>query len=59
MNNIGKILTLLETCDEELNQKYVGLVNGKAGLFLCIDKLSHINKSIRLTKWRDRLLNIT
>lgn len=57
MNNIGKILTLLETCDEELNQKYVGLVNGKAGLFLCIDKLSHINKSIRLTKWRDRLLN--
>ena len=57
MENIETFLPLLEVCDKEPNQEHVGLVNGKAGLFLCIDKFSHIHKSIVLAKWRDQLLN--
>lgn len=57
MENIEKFLPLLEVCDKESYQEYVGLVNGKAGLFLCLDKFSHIHKSIVLAKWRDQLLN--
>lgn len=57
MKNIEKFFPLLETCNEESNPKYAGLVNGKAGLFLCIDKLSHVNKSNRLSEWRNKLLN--
>lgn len=57
MKKTEKFLPLLEVCDKEPNQKNVGLVNGKTGLFLYIDKLSHVNKSTWLSEWRDKLLN--